>query len=119
MGQLSRPDSYPFGQACPFAGSGYQVMRNIAAAFRKATGKKTSGNNGREWRVIFAYPSDPRTSHAIRAVREKLNPEQQKRVLSLDYLQLAELLEKSSDPIAKGLSQHMSARLGINVQNSS
>ena len=119
MGQLSRPDSYPFGQACPFAGSGFQVMRNIAAAFRMATGKNTGGNNGREWRVIFAYPSDPRTSQAIRAVREKLNPEQQKRVLSLDYLQLAELLGKSSDPIAKGLSQHMSARLGINVQNSS
>lgn len=112
MKPISRDGVYRFGQACPFAGSGYQVMRNIAAAVRMTTETKTS-----QWRAIFAYPADAATQEAIRLVRDKLREEHQRRVLTLDYIALAKALNCSADVTARGLARHMAVRLGINLSS--
>ncbi|HWQ56061.1 MAG TPA: HNH endonuclease signature motif containing protein [Bryobacteraceae bacterium] len=102
--QISRPDAYPEGGKCPFAGPGYQTMRVIASAVQVCRSS---------WRVVFAYPFDQATRREIDSVVERLLPEYQDRILHLDYVELARALsrEAESDPIARDLGAHMSARL--------
>jgi hypothetical protein len=105
---LSRADAYPLGKPCPFAGSGYQVMRNIAASARQMTTLSKPS-----WRTIFAFPAEKETTEAIRLVQSRLKGEYQSRVLVLDYKKLSRALADSADPIARGLAQHMAARLAL------
>jgi len=111
MNPLSIKGAYPFGIPCPFAGGGYQVMRNIAAAAELA---RTSGI---EWRVIFSYPKSTGTGadEAIELVKGKLVSEYQHRILKLDYRALAERLMLSEEPTASCLGRHMMTRLPMSV----
>jgi len=111
MKPLSIEGAYPFGMPCPFAGGGYQVMRNIAAAAELA---RTSGI---EWRVIFAYPrsTGAGADEAIELVKGKLVSEHQHRILKLDYSVLAERLMLSEEPTASGLGRHLMTRLPRSV----
>jgi restriction endonuclease-like protein len=111
MKPLSRPDAYPLGEICPFAGAGYQVMRNIAAAARQLT----TLPNASAWRAIFAFPADETTKQAIALVQSRLLEDYQSRILVLDYIELARALAKSIDPTAKALAQHMATRLRITL----
>lgn len=107
MKSLSAPDAYEFGMRCPFAEGGYQVMRNIAAA--ACHGRQ----RGVDWRVIFAYPSNPETGMEIDNVVKHLTHENQSKVHRLDYFKAANALALSPDPISRDLSTHMSIRLGL------
>jgi hypothetical protein len=110
MKPISTKDAYQEGKPCPFAGGGYQVMRNIAAAAKLA-------GQGRDWRVIFAYPqsSDSETGNLIALVKSKLACEQQHRILTLDYVKLAKELITSEDATARGLGEHMATRLSRQI----
>jgi hypothetical protein len=113
MKKISKEDAYPVGETCAFAGSGYQVMRNIAAAAKLAA-------DASEWRVIFAYPRsyDPKTDDAITSVRSKLAVHQD-RVVVLDYINFARQLTSSSDEVAHDLGKHMAIRLGLDCTDQS
>jgi hypothetical protein len=108
MRLISRVDAYSIGAACPFAGSEYQVMRNIASAKRYAEVQKVP-----DWRVVFAYPFDAHVEDqtAIKAIRDLLIPEHASRVLELDYRELGARLKDSSDPVARALGLHIMKRL--------
>ncbi len=108
MKEISREGAYRVGEPCAFAGLGYQVMRNIAAAAKLA-------GDASNWRVIFAYPQsyDSTTDEAIALVRNKLAVQHQHRVLVLDYINFARELMCSTNEIAHDLGIHMAIRLGI------
>jgi hypothetical protein len=107
MAKLSKPDTYPKGEQCAFAGAGYQVMRNIAAAFQQAQKVDV------DWRVIFAFPGDNATAEAISLIRQRLQDAHKRRVLILNYRELAVALARSKDLISMRLAEHMAVRLGI------
>lgn len=108
MKAISKEGAYPVGELCAFAGRGYQVMRNLAAAAKLA-------GDASEWRVIFAYPQsyDPTTDDAIALVRGRLATQHQPRVLALDYIKFAKELIASTDQTANELGKHMSIRLHL------
>lgn len=88
MQQLATPEAIGEGRPCPFAGPGYQVMRNIAAAARLGE------QHGTDWVAVFAFPASrqPDSVTALEGVRQLLTPANASRVLILDYDRLAERL---------------------------
>jgi hypothetical protein len=108
MHSLSVPGAYPEGGACPFAGAGFQVMRNIASAARLA---ELAGHGS--WRVVFAYSPrlSPSTKGHVDAVANRLRDDHRARVRQLDYDRLAQSLASHRDPTARELGHFMQNRL--------
>ena len=103
MRRLSDDDAYIQGQPCPLC------RTNLSSYARDCIGEVEAGQD--DWRAIFAYPSDRLTRSHIESVVANLRPEYRAKVLHLDYLTLANKLSDSTDPISKGLGQHMLLRL--------
>lgn len=108
MRSLGGVDSYLPGGECPFAGPGYQVMRNVAFAAEYAERK------GSDWRTIFAFPEalSPKSSQDIDSVVSPLKEQNRKRVLQLDYQRLAIALADGDDPMSTDLSRYILGRIG-------
>lgn len=66
------------------------------------------------WRVIFAFPDSlsPESEADVQELAARLRPENRRRVLQLNYDELAGRLQGLADPVAHGLSGYMSSRLG-------
>jgi hypothetical protein len=97
----------PVGSPCPFKGPGYQVMRNIASAARLGELRR------KDWRVVFAFPFSlgGTTPADVAAVQTRLKPEHRARVGLLDYDALAAALVAGESEVARGLGQHIAARI--------
>jgi hypothetical protein len=107
MHRQSTEGAYVVGQKCPYAGPGYQVMRNIAFAAEYARRSES------DWRVIFAFPAELSTESRsdVAAIVELLKPEYRNQVHSLDYRYLAESFARGNDSTAHDLGIYMMSRL--------
>jgi hypothetical protein len=109
MREICLPDAVVEGTTCPFAESGYQIMRNIAMA------AQLGRTRGTEWRVVFAFPASRRrlsVAH-VAAVRELLAPEHVGKVSILDYDDLHRCLANSVDARSAALAKYMGSRLEL------
>lgn len=107
MRSLSVEDAYPLGVECPFAGPGYQVMRNVAFASELAASRRA------DWRTIFAFPQSLSSDSAkvIEAVAQPLRKKNSDRVLQLDYERLADALAEQPDSVSTDLARYLSNRI--------
>lgn len=109
MSVLGESGAFPHETPCPFAGGSYQVIRNIAVAYELGL------REGKDWRVIFAFPASSRHDSVgyVHRVVDRLRPEHRQRISIVDYDMVGSVFAASGDSDTSRLGSYMLDRLPL------